>query len=174
MIYHGDTPVKEIIIHCSATKPEWLATKPLATKIAEIKRWHTQDRGWRDIGYHVVIDRDGAVGPGRPENVVGAHVRGKNKGSLGVCLIGGHGSSADDDFLDNFTPEQRQATWKVIRDIAKRTDIQRVSGHNQFAGKACPGFRADREFPWPPQEPKKSIVQLFFELLTGFFRKEKR
>ena len=67
MIYQGTAryPVIEIILHCADTRPDWMAGQSLADKVAEIRRWHVQQRGWRDIGYHWVIDRDGAVAPGR-------------------------------------------------------------------------------------------------------------
>ena len=44
--------------------------------------------GWDGIGYHKVINSDGEIEDGRPEYWVGAHVRGLNDCSLGVCLIG--------------------------------------------------------------------------------------
>jgi hypothetical protein len=78
-----------------------MAGPPLAEKIAEIRRWHVQQRGWRDIGYHWVIDRDGAVAPGRKETEVGAHVEGHNRGTIGICLLGGYGASADDPYDTN-------------------------------------------------------------------------
>jgi len=54
MILQGTAryPVREIILHCSATRPEWMGNAPLSAKRAEIRRWHMQDRGWRKIGYH--------------------------------------------------------------------------------------------------------------------------
>ena len=46
------------------------------------------DNGWDGIGYHKVILRSGIIENGRPEFWIGAHVKGLNKSSLGVCLIG--------------------------------------------------------------------------------------
>lgn len=133
-------PVNEIIVHCSATRPNWLDGKSTAAKVREIKLWHTRDRGWKDIGYHWVIDRDGTVARGRPEEQVGAHTIGRNVGTIGVCLIGGHGSSADDRFDENFTPEQDRALRALISDLRRRYGVLALSGHNQWAAKACPGF----------------------------------
>ena len=134
-------PLNEIIVHCSATRPEWMATAKTAAKVAEIRRWHMSDRGWRDIGYHFLIDRNGAVATGRPLDQVGAHVVGRNTGTVGVCLIGGHGSSERDAFADHFTPAQDAALRKLLADLIKaHPTIARVSGHNQWAAKACPGF----------------------------------
>lgn len=165
MIYHGKTPVTEIILHASATRPDWMAGQSLAAKVEEIRRWHKAN-DWRDIGYHYIIDRDGKWAAGRPENVVGAHVKGRNTGTIGICLLGGFGGSADDTFDDHFTPQQRATAWKLIRAIAGRTDIRRVSGHNQYAVKACPCFRAASEFPWPPafKEPTAPVRGLWVAL----------
>lgn len=134
-------PVNEIIIHCTATRPEWWSSRTLAQKIAEVRLWHTRDRGWRDIGYHYLIDRDGKTLPGRPVEQVGAHVLGRNTGTIGVALFGGHGSATTDPFGKNFTPEQETALIDLIVDLRRRfPTIKQISGHNQFAAKACPGF----------------------------------
>ncbi len=143
MIYQGAPrySVTEIILHCADTRPDWMAGRPLTEKVGEIRRWHVQQRGWRDIGYHWVIDRDGAVAPGRRETEIGAHVEGHNRGTIGICLLGGYGATADDRFERNFTVAQAAATLLLIGEIDSRTAIRKVSGHNDYAAKACPGFR---------------------------------
>jgi N-acetylmuramoyl-L-alanine amidase len=134
-------PVSEIIVHCTATQANWMANRTLAAKIAEIKLWH-KARGFSDIGYHFLIDRDGTLSAGRPLETVGAHVQGHNTGTIGISLLGGHGSSADDRFDDNFTMEQDKALRELIGSLKARfPTIRKVSGHNEYAAKACPGFR---------------------------------
>jgi len=73
---------KEIIIHCSAT-PEGRDYT-----VEDIRRWHL-NRGFKDIGYHFVIYRDGSIHVGRAKDLVGAHCEGHNAISIGVCYIGG-------------------------------------------------------------------------------------
>jgi N-acetyl-anhydromuramyl-L-alanine amidase AmpD len=153
MIKHGQTPVDTIFVHCSATRPDWLAAQPLAQKIAEIRRWHKQ-RGWSDLGYHWIIDRDGQVAQGRAEHVVGAHAQNHNTGSIGICLIGGFGSNENDPFEKNFTPEQDAALRKLIDQIKSRTPIARIRGHNEVAAKACPGFKVARWLEKKPARPE--------------------
>jgi N-acetylmuramoyl-L-alanine amidase len=136
--------VDTIWVHCSATRTEWMAGHSLAAKVHEIRRWHL-DLGWRDIGYHWIIDRDGKVAPGRPETQEGSHVRGYNRKSLGICLIGGHGSAATDAFEENFRPAQKQALIELIEDIKRRTPIKAIRGHNEVAAKACPGFTVAKQ-----------------------------
>lgn len=134
-------PITELIIHCTATAPDWMAGKSTAAKVAEVKRWHVQDRKWRDIGYHYLIDRDGTVETGRALDQVGAHVQGHNTGTVGIALIGGHGSHERDQFGQHFTAAQDEALRELIADLRGRFPaIMRVTGHNQYAAKACPGF----------------------------------
>lgn len=144
MIFQGTAryPVTEVILHCADTRPDWMMGRPLVAKVAEIRRGHVEQRGWRDIGYHWVIDRDGAVAHGRRETEIGAHVESHNRGTLGICLLGGYGASASDPFAKNFTEAQDAAAKHLIADIKARATILKVSGHNDYAAKACPGFRA--------------------------------
>lgn len=148
----------EIIVHCSATRPEWMDGQPTTAKVAEIKRWHVQGNGWSDIGYHFLIDRDGAIVTGRPIERDGAHVRGHNRGTVGICLIGGFGSSENDDAFEHFTPPQMAALRVLIGKLQNdHRTITKVSGHNEYAAKACPGFRVPLWFKDKPA--RKSPVQ---------------
>lgn len=149
--------IDEIIIHCSATRPEWNADLGGLAKVAEIRRWHVEDNGWSDIGYHYIVDRNGQVFDGRPEGRSGAHTRGHNANSIGICLIGGFGSSETDNFDEHYTPKQEQVLRKLIAGIERRYDIKKISGHNQYAAKACPGFNVPR---WlKRQKPRTSPAQ---------------
>jgi hypothetical protein len=156
MIKHGNKVVDTIFVHCAATRADWYAGRSLADKVAEITRWHL-DRKFKTIGYHYVIDRDGKVAKGRPDNVVGQHVAGHNTGSIGICLIGGHGSNENDPFEKNYTPEQADALRDLIEDIKTRTPIKAVRGHNEVAAKACPGFNVKR---WLDRKaPKRALKE---------------
>ena len=137
-------PITEIIVHCTATRADWWAGKRTSEKVREIKRWHVQDRGWADIGYHYLIDRDGTIATGRPIEKDGAHVQGRNKGTIGISLFGGHGSAETDQFAEHFTPQQEVALRKLIGDLHGRFGKVPVTGHNQYAAKACPGFNVPK------------------------------
>lgn len=163
MIYQDERyPVHDIILHTTATRPEWMHGYTVAEKVAEIRRWHVEDRGWNDIGYHYVIDRDGSVGRGRTPETVGAGVKGKNRGVIHIAFVGGHGGSADDSFSDHYTSAQELAARALIRDLMGRTDIWRISGHNDWAAKACPCFRViqDEWLP-PPEKPQSALARLW-------------
>ena len=73
--------IKLLVVHCSDTDNE----DDLSA--LDIHKMHL-NFGWEGIGYHKVILRSGKIENGRPEFWIGAHVKGKNKNSLGVCLIG--------------------------------------------------------------------------------------
>lgn len=141
MIYQGTAryPVREIVLHCAATPPDWMAQATLAEQRAEIRRWHLAN-GWSDIGYHWLVGRGGDILPGRAETVIGAGVMGHNSGVIHVCLIGGFGSAATDRFSQHFTAAQDVSARQIIQAIGMRTQIGLISGHNQYAAKACPGF----------------------------------
>ena len=74
--------INEIIVHCTAT-PEGKDYT-----VDDITRWH-KERGFKTIGYHYVVYRDGSVHEGRPLAEVGAHCKGHNAHSIGVCYVGG-------------------------------------------------------------------------------------
>lgn len=134
--------IDEIIVHCTATRADWWATRTSNQKVAEVRKWHTSPpNNWKDIGYHFLIDRDGTVVAGRPVEEVGAHVQGHNATTIGVSLFGGHGSNATDSFDDHFTLEQDLALRHLIEVLREKyPSIKKVSGHNEYARKACPGF----------------------------------
>lgn len=143
--------ISEIIVHCTATRANWWPNSKTSAKVAEIRKWHTRDRGWSDLGYHYLIDRDGTIAKGRPLEKAGAHTKGRNAKSIGISLFGGHGSTENDNFHDNFTPEQDRALRKLIAELRRQfPGISKVSGHNEYAAKACPGFRVDR---WMQGQP---------------------
>jgi N-acetylmuramoyl-L-alanine amidase len=156
--------INEIVVHCSATRPDWFAGKTLAAKVKEIKRWHVDDSGWNDIGYHFVIDRDGKVAKGRDVSVAGAHVPKRNANSIGVCLVGGHGSSPTDKFDKNFTPEQDAALRELIEDLqGLHGGIEKVSGHNDYANRACPGFKVSE---WLTGKEKSTVKSTTLQAST--------
>lgn len=158
-------PITEIIVHCAATHPTWWDSKTVEQKRDEIRRWHVEDNKWGDIGYHWVIDRDGSRAPGRDEATIGAHCKGHNAQTIGICLMGGHGSNEDDEFADNFTREQDSALRRLIAEIKERhPTIKKVTGHNEYAAKACPGFRVAR---WMAHKPAhKAKAETLVETLT--------
>ena len=127
------TDTNYLVIHCSATRADQEITAE------HIRRWHVDDNGWSDIGYHWVIERDGKIQHGRHAQSQGAHVRGHNHESIGICLVGGMAENGDPE--DNFTPEQWLVLEMLIEVLQVRYPAARVVGHYYFNPyKTCPNF----------------------------------
>lgn len=124
--------INKVIVHCSATP----STMDIGAD--EINQWHIQ-RGWSQIGYHYVIRRDGRLEKGRPIDVAGAHARGHNIDSIGVCLVGG--VDEHNDPTDNFTRQQKRRLKQVLDFLTLTFDCEAI-GHRDLPGvrKACPSF----------------------------------
>ena len=90
MLFVND--IKLLVVHCSDTEDNKSLTA------IDLHRIHL-NFGWDGIGYHKIINRSGKVENGRPEYWIGAHVKGKNNISLGVCLIGRHKFTVKNLFL---------------------------------------------------------------------------
>ena len=136
--------ITEIIVHTTATRASWMEGNATSAKVAEIRRWHVKDNGWSDIGYHLLIDRDGTIASGRPIERDGAHTKGRNTGTIGVALIGGHGGAETDQFSDHYTAAQEASLVTLINDLNRRFGKLALSGHNQWAAKACPCFNVPK------------------------------
>jgi len=162
--------IKELVIHCTATKPKWRDGQKTSTKVKEITRWHVEDNGWSDIGYHYVIDRDGTLANGRPLSRIGAHVKGHNKFTIGVSLIGGFGGAATDKFEDHFTKDQNLALRKLIKSLELQFGDLVISGHNEYAAKGCPSFTvADWYGPQKVVVAKPKDSPSWWEVLLSLF-----
>ena len=135
--------VNKIIIHCSATQ------EGKEISAATIDEWH-KARGWRGIGYHYVIGLDGMIEYGRPITETGAHVKGHNKGSIGICYVGGveaeRGSNGKWIAKDTRTSEQIATLLELLRILKKLHPKATIHGHNEFAAKSCPCFDVQAEY----------------------------
>lgn len=121
-----------IVIHCADTYPG------MDIGAAEIDDWHRQ-RGWKMIGYHYVIRRSGLIEPGRMESEIGAHVRGDNAKSIGVCLVGG--KARGNNHPVNYMAAQWASLDTLVRDLAGRYPEAQVVGHCDLdPNKTCPNF----------------------------------
>jgi len=108
----------------------------------EIDSWH-QQRGFKSpsgihCGYHVIIKRCGMIEQGRPYHEVGAHCRGHNRNSLGICLVGGMDDSGKPD--SNYTMAQLETLSILCADLDTEFPGIIFSGHRDYSNKACPVF----------------------------------
>lgn len=128
--------INKLIIHCADTFHD------MDTNAATIDKWH-KEQGFNSIGYHYVILRDGSVEKGRDESVVGAHTKGHNHDSIGVCLIGGKARNGHGEHSNpaNFT----HAQWETLRNLVKQLILEHPNaelfGHGDLnSDKTCPSF----------------------------------
>ena len=134
---HNERRIDAIIIHCTATPLNMRVT------VDDIDHWH-KARGWKGIGYHYVVDLDGTVYRGRADHCVGAHCRGHNAHSIGVCYVGG--LDAQGRPVDTRTPAQKESLLWLLTALKKQYPDAKIYNHSRFANKACPCFDAEKEY----------------------------
>ena len=130
--------VKEIIIHCSATREEQQVS------VDTIRDWHLA-KGWNDIGYHFYIDLDGTINKGRDIDKMGAHCKGHNRNSIGICYCGGVEADGKTP-KDTRTQEQKDSLLNVLKTLKAMYPEAVIYSHSEFAAKACPSFDATGEY----------------------------
>ena len=122
-----------IIIHCSATK----ATQNFPVEALEACH---KARGFRTIGYHYYITKDGYLYPCRPESEIGAHAKHYNAHSIGICYEGG--LDKDGNPADTRTPAQKRTLENLLQSLATDYPEAEIIGHRDlpWVKKSCPCF----------------------------------
>ena len=158
--------INKIVIHCSATANGKALGSERQTAAQVIDGWHANRSFKRQptyrkqfnphlsaIGYHYVIDTDGTISTGRAENETGAHVKGHNLNSLGICLVGGVGVGAEKHH-GRYTKAQWLSLHELIQNLSTRYPNARLCGHRDLSPdlngdgkitpnewqKVCPSF----------------------------------
>ena len=127
-----------IVVHCSATRCD----RPFP--VTALIRCHADRFGF--TGYHYYITRDGTTYQTRHEQLIGAHAKGYNQHSLGVCYEGGLNKQGKP--ADTRTKAQKQALLKLLRRLKKEHPQAQILGHKDLPDvkKACPCFDAKSEY----------------------------
>lgn len=143
MTYRPASAVEFICIHYTATV---VGGPPI--NMAIIDSWHRQ-RGYKEAGYHFLIRLDGSIEAGReirPDGSFeqGAHSRGENAESIGVCYEGGLLPGDANKGVDTRTDAQKAAMVQLLTRLTKLYPKAKVEGHRDMPGAAtqCPGFDA--------------------------------
>ena len=114
--------IEEIILHHRAGNGD----------VESIDAYHKK-LGWEGIGYHYYIRKNGDIYSGRPELMAGAHTKGHNIGTLGICFEGNFD-------IESMNPIQADAGIDLILSLMKKyPTIEKVSKHNDYNSTACPG-----------------------------------
>ena len=158
-------PINKIVVHCSATQNGRSLRTKTQTAAERIDDWHKK-RGFqraaklvnlfnphlKHVGYHFIIDTDGTVEAGRQVGETGAHVKGHNLHSIGICLVGG--ISIDGKHFGRYTERQWRTLHNLLRELESQYPDARICGHRDLSPdlngdgkitrnewlKACPCF----------------------------------
>ena len=118
--------INKVIIHCTDSPDS------LDIDVRDVNRWHL-DRGWSGIGYHYFLKRNGTIQIGRPVEKIGAHVRGHNHDSIGVCWAG----------RNNITTKQYKSLLLLLRGLKSqyKLTVDDFFGHTELDNnKTCPNL----------------------------------
>ena len=124
--------IKYIVVHCTATPPE--------TTIASIQRYWREEKGWKNPGYHYIIERSGNIVNLLPEECISNGVKGYNTHAVHISYIGGIDTKGN--ALDNRTEAQVQAMYNKLVELSAKYPHATILGHRDFPGvsKFCPSF----------------------------------
>ncbi len=126
------------IIYHHAARSEWSPEG--------INEFH-KAKGWKGIGYNYYIRKDGTIYSGRSENSEGAHTRGENNNSIGICLEGNFEE-------EELTKEQINSLVNLSLYISLKYDIYKIMGHRDAYETLCPGKN------FPIDEIRDNVVNL--------------
>ena len=130
--------INYIAIHCTATQPE--------TSIASIQNYWKNNLGWKNPGYHYIIDRFGNVVNLLPIELVSNGVQGYNSQTINISYVGGIDKSGKPK--DTRTEAQKQSILKLLKELRVKFPKAKIQGHRDFPNvkKACPSFDAKKEY----------------------------
>ena len=140
-----------LVIHCSATRADRCYTE------FDLTTDHLC-RGFSGAGYHFYIRKNGDIKSLRPIEKPGAHAKGHNANSIGICYEGGldcHGRPAD-----TRTEWQIHSMRVLVLALLRDYPGCRICGHRDLSPdlngngeiepeewvKACPCFDAEEEW----------------------------
>ena len=130
--------INYIAIHCTATQPE--------ASIASIQNYWKNNLGWKNPGYHYIIDRFGNVVNLLPIELVSNGVQGYNSQTINISYVGGIDKSGKPK--DTRTEAQKQSILKILKELRVKFPKAKIQGHRDFPNvkKACPSFDAKKEY----------------------------
>lgn len=130
--------INYIAIHCTATQPE--------ASIASIQNYWKNNLGWKNPGYHYIIDRFGNVVNLLPIELVSNGVQGYNSQTINISYVGGIDKNGKPK--DTRTEAQKQSILKLLKELRIKFPKAKIQGHRDFPNvkKACPSFDAKKEY----------------------------
>lgn len=149
MIHQGRKKyvVDEVILHTLAVPTGWHEGRSAENILLNVRDWHTIGRQragltpWRKEGYHRILAPNGDIAIGRSLYEIGAGVAGHNRGKIHIALCNVNEVDRIGRFEDFYTKQQRIALRDYLLELEELTGPLRVSGHNDYSSKFCPGFK---------------------------------
>lgn len=121
-------------------------------------------QGYSGIGYHFYIRKDGNIYEGRPLNKQGAHCKGSNYNSVGVCFEG----NFETEYM---TDAQIKAGSELLKYLFELYPQAKVVGHRDMMATVCPGknFDINKILNYKEKTVKKleSANDIIWELMNG-------
>ncbi len=111
----------------------------------DINKLH-KNKGWKGIGYHYYIRKDGTIYKGREDDAEGSHVKGYNKESIGICVEG----NFEEEYLSD---EQIESLKKLSLYICLKYNIKDILPHKELGKTLCPGKN------FPLEEIKNDVIK---------------
>lgn len=97
----------------------------------QIHQWHLNN-GWEGAGYHFLVRKDGQIYRLRPEEFVGAHAKGSNYNSIGICAEGNFEN-------ETMSEAQKNSLIELVSYLKGKYGISKVLKHSDVNNTACPG-----------------------------------
>ena len=157
---------KMVFVHHTAGSNDYTRAEAAAV-VRGVYAYHTQSRGWCDIGYNFLVDRYGNLYVGRRGGmrlpVRGSHAGDYNVNTTGIALMGKFTSQ----------PATRPMKHSLVQLIAWRMGtayhgayhgprvhgkrFHRISGHSDAMSTTCPG---DQVYAWLPTLRERVATRL--------------
>ena len=178
------TEPTHLIVHHSGANNE---SENFAMVVESIWDFHVNTNGWDDIGYNWLIDPNGVLYQGRPDNYQGAHFSCINENTVGICVIGDYSLVAPSDealstLVNILAHEASEHNINVEQESYHLTgdfELTTIAGHrdssgslNACSGTECPG---DSFYPLLPQirdqvsqlECYQNVISTSFNLIDS-------
>ncbi len=130
--------IKYIAVHCTGTKQD--------TSVSSILTYWKTHLGWKNPGYHFIVNRHGKITELQPIEKPSNGVRGYNSQTINISYIGGIDSNGV--VGDTRTPAQKIALLAKITELKRNFPDAIIQGHRDFpnVAKTCPNFEAKEEY----------------------------
>lgn len=155
--------VKDIVVHHS---------KSMGGSKSFLKYIHVEENNWSDIGYHFVLPnglpmrdkygritweagKDGTVKIGRLTKWQGAHVKGHNRHSLSICLMG--------DFSKTHPTEKQISSLVSLLTalcLMYRLTPDHIWGHCDKGNSTCPGEYLYKILPEIREKVRLGLIKM--------------